>query len=140
MWLWSAVAFSEASKFHRWSVTTMMVMDPVTPSIRNLMRMSREALSDNKSLIEKLRGNVEQKQIRCSTVRWILSVSWNNIAPYLYRKDEEIHYQNYYPDQTFHFDQYFWSFLASNINLNNLLPSIRTCWSEQSFLTYIKSR
>lgn len=53
----------------------MMIMDPVTPSIRNLMRMSREALSDNKSLIEKLRGNAEQRQIRCSTVRWILSVS-----------------------------------------------------------------
>lgn len=62
----------------------MMVMDPVTPSIRNLMRMSREALSDNKALIEKLRGNVEQKQIRCSTVRWILSVSADT-APNLHQ-------------------------------------------------------
>ena len=52
----------------------MMVMDPVTPSIRNLMRMSRETLSDNRLLIEKLRRNVEQRQIRCSTVRWILQV------------------------------------------------------------------
>jgi hypothetical protein len=53
----------------------MMIMDPVTPLNRNLMRMSREALSDNSSLIDKLRGNLEQRQIRCSTVRWILSVS-----------------------------------------------------------------
>ena len=70
------------SECHLWSYPSvvlnhinMMVMDPVTPLNRNLMRMSREALSDNSSLIEKLRGNLEQRQIRCSTVRWILSVS-----------------------------------------------------------------
>ena len=56
----------------------MMVMDPATPSIRNLMRMSRETLSDNRLLIEILRRNVEQRQIRCSTVRWILQVTTMN--------------------------------------------------------------